>query len=281
VYKEFGDVKLHLNFFKPAGWKATDKRAAVVFFFGGGWTGGDPVQFLGHSKHFASRGMAAIAAEYRVRGRHQTTPFESVADGRSAIRWVRRRASELGIDPERIAAGGGSAGGHVALAAATLPDVVDRTTAGPDRLAASPREDADTGGAPNALVLFNPVVDTTKDGSARAWQRIGPRARELSPYHHLAKKPPPSIIFHGTNDETVPIESLRRFRDAVEKLGGRCELVEYDGRGHGFFNLAKGERDYADALRRADLFFVSLGYLEADPALVTPAESAGGQGRRE
>ena len=110
IYKTVGDSRLHLHVFFPDSHKSSDKRPAVVFFFGGGWSGGSPSQFHPHCEYFASRGMVAISAEYRTKTSHQTTPRECVKDGKSALRWVRSHAKELGIDPDKIVAGGGSAG---------------------------------------------------------------------------------------------------------------------------------------------------------------------------
>src|SRR2546425_12315614 len=114
AYKTVGDTKLNLYVYYPPGHKASDKRAAIVFFFGGGWTGGSPGQFEQHCKHLASRGMVAMTADYRVASRNQVKAVSCVADAKSAIRFVRQEAARLGIDPNRIAAGGGSAGGHIA-----------------------------------------------------------------------------------------------------------------------------------------------------------------------
>ena len=91
-YKHVGDSTLQLHVF-DAGSHGDAPRSAIVFFFGGGWVNGTPAQFFPHCKYLASRGMAAISAEYRVQSRHATTPFECVADGKSAIRWIRRVAS--------------------------------------------------------------------------------------------------------------------------------------------------------------------------------------------
>ena len=121
TYKEIGDVKLQLHIFEPAAGAKTN-RPAIVFFFGGGWTGGSPAQFEQHCRYLADRGMVAITADYRVGSRHQVKPTACVADAKSAMRWVRKNAARLGIDPQRVAAGGGSAGGHLAAAVATLPD---------------------------------------------------------------------------------------------------------------------------------------------------------------
>ena len=122
-YKEASGAKLFLHVFTPEGHKATDARPAIVFFFGGGWNGGTPKQFEPHCQYLAQRGMVAITAEYRVKSRNKTSPFECVADGKSAVRFVRANAAKLGVDPKRVAAGGGSAGGHVAAATGNCPEL--------------------------------------------------------------------------------------------------------------------------------------------------------------
>src|SRR5690606_36825431 len=149
---------------------------AIVFFFGGAWTMGTVEQFVPQATHLAARGMVAIVADYRVFGRHGTSAFEAIADARSAIRWVRGHAQELGIDPDRIAAGGGSAGGHLAASTALLD--------GPD----DPGDDLRVSARPSALVLFNPAVDTSpKERPQRASDsigaRFGGRGRDGSPLH--------------------------------------------------------------------------------------------------
>jgi acetyl esterase/lipase len=92
------------------------KKPAIVFFFGGGWSSGSPAQFEKQSQHFAKRGMIAIAVDYRVKSRHGVQVVECVKDAKDAIAWVRKNATRLGIDPDKIAASGGSAGGHLAAA---------------------------------------------------------------------------------------------------------------------------------------------------------------------
>src|SRR5210317_1899318 len=90
VYKTIGDVELKLHIFNPEGHKASDESPAIVFFFGGGWMGGSPSQFYPHCDYLASRGMVAMSAEYRVKGKHKTSPKECVMDGKSAVRWIRK-----------------------------------------------------------------------------------------------------------------------------------------------------------------------------------------------
>lgn len=114
TYKSVEGTILKLHVFEPEGWKATDKRPTIVFFFGGGWSGGDAKQFYQQAEALSQRGMVAFSADDRVSSRNKTTPLECVKDAKSAVRWIREHAAKLGVDPDRIVASGGSAGGHIA-----------------------------------------------------------------------------------------------------------------------------------------------------------------------
>jgi len=245
-YKQASGAKLHLHVFYPDGWKATDKRPAAVFFFGGGWNGGTPKQFYPQCEHLAAQGYVAAAAEYRVKSRNKTTPFECVADGKSAVRWMRANATKLGIDPEKIIAGGGSAGGHVAACTGTIEKLDD------------PQDDASVSSVPNAMVLFNPVIDTSKAGFGYGVLRK--RFKEISPVEHVRKGIAPTIIFVGTADTTTPAAGDRTFRDRMKAAGNRCELHEYEGKKHGFFNRSRDAKSYNDTIKKMDAFLKSLGY---------------------
>jgi len=129
AYKTVGETKLRLHVFKADGAKAGIPTPAIIFFFGGGFTQGSVTQFAPQAKHFAQRGMVAVVADYRVFGRHGTSPFEAMTDAKSAVRWVRAHSGELGVDPKRIAAAGGSSGGHIAASAAVF-DTFERSRRG-------------------------------------------------------------------------------------------------------------------------------------------------------
>src|SRR5262245_12388512 len=260
IYKSINGSDLRLHIFDPPNHQATDKTPAIVFFFGGGWSFGSVGQFVPQSKHLTQRGMVAVVADYRVFGRYQTSPFEAMADAKSAIRWLRAHAAELGIDPARIAAGGGSAGGHIALSAAVF-DEFDES--GEDRRVTS---------RPDALVLFNPAVDTSLeaapqgDGNARQVRtsRFGKRGRDASPMQHLRPGLPPMLILHGKLDTTVPYADVERFCAEVRTRGDRCRVVGYDGAAHGFFNPPNADgKWYRETLAEADRFLTELGYLRA------------------
>ncbi len=254
VFKQFEKDPLELNVFLPEGWSASDKRPAIVFFFGGGWVGGNPSQFFAQSEYLASRGMVAISAQYRTRGSHGTSPEHCVHDGKSAVRWMRQNAAQLGIDPARIAAGGGSAGGHVAATTGVIDGLDD------------PSEDTSVSSRADALVLFNPATDVSR---SRRW---GEAAERGSPLHHVDAGDPPAIVFHGKADTTVPFETAAAFCEAMRKAGNRCELVGYEGRPHGFFNYGRSRKSYASTVWHMDRFLASLGYLEGEPTVGRPGD---------
>lgn len=254
VHQEVGkDFELAINIYKPKGWKAEDSRPAVVFFFGGGWRGGSTKQFDQHCKRLAEKGMVAMTAEYRIKNKHESTPFESTQDAKSAMRWVRAHASELGIDPEKIAAGGGSAGGHLAAATATIEAFNDQA----DDLAVSAK--------PNALLLYNPALDLNLPGVEKNWgKEIAGKIMGISPLQHVRGDLPPCIIFHGIADLTVPYATADAFTKKATGLGAKnVVLVGYEDRKHGFFNYGRGDgADFQSTLEKTEAFLVKLGWIK-------------------
>jgi acetyl esterase len=267
TYKTIGDTKLAMEIYLPPGHKPTDRRPAMVFFFGGGWNSGTTKQFAHQAGYLASRGMVAIAADYRVYSRHQARVVDCIADAKSAIRWTRANASRLGIDPDKIASAGGSAGGHLAAAVATLDNFDE------------PGEDKSVSSRPNAIALFNPALNlapeafgpqaeskSKKDKRTPVAARLGATAAEVSPTVHVKAGVPPAIVFHGEADMTVPYAQAKEFTERMTAAGNRCELVGYPGKGHGFFNVGRGDgQGFPDTLRRLDGFLGSLGYLQGAP----------------
>jgi len=254
VYKHASGDDLYLYIFTPEGHDpATDSRPAVVFFFGGGWNSGTPTQFEQHSRYLASRGMIGVVADYRVKSRQQTGPKECVQDGKSAVRYLRTHAKRLGIDPDRLAAGGGSAGGHVATASGMIDGLEE------------PGEATEVSSKPNALALFNPVYNNgPEDGWAN--DRVKDYWREISPAHNITEDDPPAIVFLGSNDKLIPVSIAEKFDADMKAAGVKSELHIYEGQGHGFFNEAKSNSEiFIDTLRKMDHFFVELGWLKGEP----------------
>ena len=230
VYKKPGGKDLSLHVFLPEGWQASDRRPAAVFFFGGGWVGGTPRQFYPQCHLLSGSGMVAISAEYRTKGSHKTTPKECVEDGKSAVRWIIEHADELGIDIDRFAIGGGSAGGHVAAAT--------HFCKGFD----AEGEDKSVPTKADALLLYNPVLDNGPGEYGHG--RVKDYWKEISPAHNVKKLDPPTqpiavpptLYLLGTKDNLVSVETAKRFQKTVEDAGGRCDLKLHEKAPHGFFN---------------------------------------------
>jgi acetyl esterase len=252
LYKQVDSISLYLYIDYPPEFDASKRYPAMVFFFGGGWIGGDPSHFAPQAGYFAERGMVCIRADYRTRDRHGTTPFESLRDAKSALRFVRIHAGEMGVNPRRIIASGGSAGGHLAVATAVIEGFDEEG------------EDLSVSCIPDALVLFNPVFDNGPGGYGN--ERIGLQYKDFSPLHNLSEGMPPALVFFGTEDHLVPVETARYFKVVMEKVGSRCDLFLYEGEGHGFFNYRNFE-NYKSTLKRTDEFLISLGYLDREPVI--------------
>ncbi|WP_413432422.1 alpha/beta hydrolase [Crateriforma spongiae] len=246
IYKTVDGRDLRIDFTRPADWTAEDQRSAVVFIHGGGWTGGKPGQFSQHSLELADRGVVCFRVEYRLLDKKsKLPPITCTEDVSDAFRYIRGHASELGIDPNRIAAGGGSAGGHLASFLGMMDDVaVDGVSR-----------------KPNALLLFNPVYDNRPGQWGDA--RVGDRVKEFSPSENITKDDPPAIVFLGTEDKLIPVATAKRFRDKMTDAGLRSELYLYEGEGHGFFNAGKGDNSaYRSTTDRSIGFLKSLGWFD-------------------
>lgn len=244
---------LKLQVFLPEGWQSEDKRPAAVFFHGGGWRGGGPDHFYPQSRYIALRGMVAISVEYRTINRFGTSPRECVKDGKSAMRWITTHAAELGVDPERIVAGGGSAGGHIAAAMALVTAFNEKG------------DDTTVSCIPKALLLFNPVFDNGPDGFGH--NLVKPYWKEISPIDHINDQTPPTMVLLGTEDTYIPLETAKRFDQQMKENNRRCDLHIYEGAKHGWYNLWVSRESMAESLIRMDRFLCSLGYLEGEPIL--------------
>ena len=247
VYKETPQGLLVITPYLPDDWSESDLRVGVAFFFGGGWVSGTPTQFAHHAHALADLGMVCFCVDYRTMSRHAVLAPTCVEDGKSAIRWLRQHCRELGLDPNRLVAAGGSAGGHVAACAGIIPGYED------------PSEDLTISSAPNALVLFNPVLDASHDQTLAA--RFGDLAiaERLAPLRHIRPGLPPTWLTHGTDDEVIPFRQARQFRAQRLAAGNHVALLEATGERHGFYNAPAWRQRTLDNLQ---LFFAGLGYLQ-------------------
>jgi acetyl esterase/lipase len=245
VYKTVDGRALKVFVINPPDWRSTDARPAIVFFHGGGWVGGSPSSFNVQAAHLASRGMVAVLVEYRLLEKGASdSPQPCIEDARSAMRWVRGHATELGIDSNRIASAGGSAGGHLAAFVGMMNGFDDPQ----DDLRVSPKS--------NAMILFNPVIDNGPDGWG--FSRVGERFREFSPFYNVTADAPPAIVFLGTEDQLIPVKTIQDFKAKMEAAGARCDTHFYEGQPHSFFNK---EPWRTRTLTEADRFLFGLGWL--------------------
>lgn len=189
----------------------------AVFFHGGGWTRGSWRQFEPQAERLAGLGMATVLVEYRLDG-----PVAAVEDAFDSLHALAGRADEIGADLRRLVTVGGSAGGLLALAPAVLQ---------PPHGGAAVK--------PAAVVLLNPVTDTTgdfPDGFGRRLFGSTEEAARYSPRRHVSSQLPPTLIMHGTGDTAVHHANSVAFADEATRCGASVELISYPGEPHGFFN---------------------------------------------
>lgn len=259
VYKQVAGHSLQVHVFHARG--RLDARsqppAALLLFHGGGWAHGHPSQFYPQCRDLRKEGITCISVEYRIGSRHGSTPADAVDDAQDALRWVRGQAGALHIDANRVAAGGGSAGGHLAAALG----VGLRQPRTPKTAGNSTARDGDGLDArPAALVLLNPMLDLSPGQPDHAL--VAPNWHALSPMHHVAPGVPPTLVLNGTDDQDVPVRTVQAFCEQLQGSGTPCELQLFQGARHGFFNPQEDEgRHYQPALDSMRNFLRQQGLL--------------------
>jgi len=252
VYKTLDGITLKLHVYNPTNFDTQTMHNAIIFFHGGGWNNGSHKAFKRQSMYFASRGMVAISAEYRLKNTHGTTPYDAVEDAKSAIRYVRANAHKFKINPNTITAGGGSAGGHLAASCGLL------------KMWDNSAEDLTVSSKPNALVLLNPVLDLGPDHYAH--KRFGKDFKLISPMQNISKNAPPTLILVGTEDRILPVPTVKKYQSIMESFDNRCDVVLYQDQGHAFF--AKPPIKYfVETTDEIDRFLVSLGLLDGQSTI--------------
>ncbi len=253
VYKTSAGVERKMEiFFPPNHDPAKSKVPGVILFHGGGWSGGNLSQFRFACNYFASRGLVCATAEYQMLGKagvEKLAKGESkkracVTDAKSAIRWFKQNAAELGIDPKRIITGGGSAGGHISALATMNPSLND------------PADPKDIDTKVVAYLWFNPAFEDS--------DKTDPEIEILT---HLKADLPPAIAFFGDKD------TWKKGWDVAyakwKTLGTKTiDLQIAPGQGHSFFNKDPWR---AVTLIAVDEFLVKHGFLTGKTTLTVPA----------
>ena len=229
VFGTGGGRELRADVYVPPG--EVREAPAVLLVHGGGWRGGDRSQLRGYGILLARRGYVCVASEYRL---VPESPWPAqIHDVKTALRWVRANAGNLGVDPMRIAIEGNSAGAHLALLAAGTPNDPlfegDGGNAGvpTDVVAAvgvyAPtlfwHDEPERGGLPIVVLHHEPTTAL---------------ARAASPLTHVTPAFPPTLLIHGTADTVVPpMASIRMYEELVG-AGVPVELHMYAEMAHAF-----------------------------------------------
>ncbi len=263
------DLKLFVDY--PADWKPSDRRPAIIFWHGGGFTQGNAGQFYYQANYFTQRGAVCFRPEYRIRDIDHTLPVHSVEDGISALRWIKERAKEFGIVPDQIAVGGGSAGGCMASAVATV-DAAKLASQG--FVGQGDNQSIDT--TLKAMILYNPFVDFFEPTHPRQVEEeclfLGKDPEDfrealhaISGVENLTKNSPPSIILFGTRDAfyVSDLKWIVRCRE----LGLNCMDYVYKGEVHSWYNNSP-HLEYTTG--NVNEFLVDIGFLDRNPTVPLP-----------
>ncbi|MDA3839359.1 MAG: alpha/beta hydrolase [Candidatus Delongbacteria bacterium] len=213
TYKQIDGFDLDAHIFKPKDLKSKEKRGAILYFHGGGFSSGKPDWHC----HYDSNGFVQISFEYRIYDRHGTMPFAAIEDAKSAIRWVRENAEELQIDTNRIIAAGNSCGAAMVIATGLL-DSLD-----------NPSENLNISSKPTVMLLYASGYDqTNKFGPVKDKSRLA----RISGINIVKSNAPPCLVIHGSRDYGIPISEAKEFVDKMLLAGNLCEFKVLEGAGH-------------------------------------------------
>lgn len=224
TYKVAEGDSLKMHIFRPQKVKKEDCSPAIVYFFGGGWKLGTPLQFYRECAYYASLGLVAVTVDYRIAFLHRSTPEESLEDAKDAMCFLRSQSDKWGIDKKRMAASGASAGGYLAAAMGMAADN-DKPCASPD-----------------LLILNYAVVERIKE---------------------LKEDIPPVLFLVGSQDPLVPLSSVFDFQQKIEKQKGIFDLHVFEGAGHPIFYYRKDlDANFYRVRQLTDNFLMQHGYLK-------------------
>ena len=241
VFGKGGDTELRCDIYKPPA--PSGKRMAIIHFHGGGFGGGSKDNLADRMTPLTARGYVSIAAQYRLSGVAKWPA--QIEDVKASIRWTRANAAKLGIDPQRIAVAGYSAGGHLALFAAGTQNRPEFEGSGGNQgagtqLAACLAFYAVTGPAWNGWTRAFPLPAGSSD---EAWRLATPGT--------YIKNFPPTALFHGLADTTVPAESSQQFLQLLRDANVPAELHTFAGVPHEFVQ----HPEFAEATAELTDFF--------------------------
>jgi acetyl esterase/lipase len=233
-----------LDLYRPADRPADGKQfGGIVMIHGGGWVGGDKAaaREFNMGTTFAKAGYVCVSVNYMMdEGRRWPT---NLLDCKNAVRFLRKHAEKYHIDPNRLGVIGGSAGGHLALMVAYTTDVPTLEPTSP-----YPGISSRVGAVVNLYGITNVMTrrktdpDGTPIGEPRENTALFTASRtedpELwkmaSPVTHVSKNSPPTLILHGTKDETVDRDQATDLATRLKEVGAEHEIMMIEGVGHTF-----------------------------------------------
>jgi acetyl esterase/lipase len=247
-------VDLLLDLYRPPA-KFQGPRPGIVWIHGGAWRAGSRAAMAEFAVELARAGFVGASVDYRLAPRWVFPA--AVEDVKCAVRWMREHAPEIGVDPDRIAAIGTSAGGHLALMAG-LADASAGLEGKGGHEGVSSRVEAVVSG-------FGPTdLRGAAEGRPEPVFAAG-RAAEASPITYVSKDDPPVLLLHGTKDPVVPFEQSERLEKALREAGVSVTLVPARGAGHGYWR---------DPERKVDVLATSQVWLERTLPPRVPAATA-------
>jgi acetyl esterase/lipase len=220
VYKTINNYNLSAYLFYPSNFIQGNKYPAIAIFHGGGWDIGNPSWAFGQAYLFKNEGMIGIAVQYRLSNKIDISPIDSMQDAKDLIKWLRNNADSLGIQTDKIAAAGWSAGAHLAASCAVFPD-----------------NDQQNSSKPDALSLTSPAVDLSddKDEDMKALlSKTNVDPLNISPIEFITEGLPPTILLHGRDDSVAHLAGVQLYHDRMVNKGNNCELCIFDNVGHLF-----------------------------------------------
>ena len=261
LYDTIDKQKLYLDIAMP---KEGGPYPCVVMFHGGAWRGGsrkdisigdkgkDGKVLPSALEDVAARGYVAVAPNYRLAPKF---PFPAqIQDARAAVRFLRANAKEYGIDRDKFAAAGFSAGGHLALLLG-LADKVEGWDAGGNTDESSRVQCVVDFFGPADLSLYSvsPAVEDAYMVPVFGKEcKTDPEVyKKASPVTYVSKAAPPVLILHGTFDLIVPIIHSENLQKKLKDAGATAELITVRGEGHGWTGKTF-DRTTADALKFLD-----------------------------
>jgi acetyl esterase/lipase len=239
VYRRAGGRTERLDVYVPARVPPPGGWPAVLAIHGGGWRGGSKRDYGPRAAALVNHGYVVVAVDYALSAPGAPSWPANLEDLRAAVRWLRRNAAVYHVDPNRIAAMGASAGGHLAALLATLPDGPDGASHSEPSASASARVQAviDFYGPSDlaALAEANPRAGHSLalflGGSPRA---LRDRYAAASPVRRVTRNTPPMLLIHGDGDLLVPLDQSRRLAAALDAASVPHQLIIVPGARHGF-----------------------------------------------